>query len=139
MAGPDASGTDGSAGDAEYVFRVELQLSPAGGDLRVEPASTEVTLYKSAAAPGEEGWLFFRDELWRGEVNDYDHLRRLAEERLDVEVRSIEFRELRTDEAYYAALKDEIVADLELFRADDVAEVVNKYLGSRVHVRERDS
>ena len=34
------------------------------------------------------------------------------------------------------ALQDAIADDLELFKADDTAEVVRKYLGSRVHVRE---
>ena len=69
-------------------------------------------------------------------MNDPDHLRGSAEEALDLDVRSIEFRELRTDEAYLAALQDAIADNLELFEADDTAEVVKKYLGSRVHVRE---
>lgn len=123
--------------DAEYVFAVELRLSPDAPDVRTEPASVETTLFKRAPSPGDEGWLFFRDNLWRGEVNDDEHMRLLAEETLGIEVRSIEFRELRTDEAYYERLKEEISENLELFNADDVPEVVNKYLGSRVHVRER--
>jgi hypothetical protein len=130
------SDADPDAGDAEYVFTVDLQLSPPDPDVRVEPASVETTLFKRADPPGEEGWLFFRDNLWRGEVNAPDHLRRLAEETLGVEVRSVEFRELRTDDEYYEALRAEIAEDLELFEADDAPEVVTKYLGSRVHVRE---
>lgn len=124
-------------GDAEYVFTVQLQLSPTDPDVRVEPASIETTLFKEAATPGEEGWRFFRDNLWRGEINNYDHLREMAESTLGIEVRSIEFRELRTDEVYYESLKREIADDLAAFKADDVAEVINKYLGSRVHVRDR--
>ncbi|MFQ3318893.1 MAG: hypothetical protein ACI8UR_002317 [Natronomonas sp.] len=125
------------SGTAEYVFKVELQLSPDDPSVWLEPASVETTLFKQAAVPGEDDWLFFRDNLWRGEVNSPDHMRQLAEETLDVEVRAIEFRELRTDESYYEALKAAIGDNLELFKADDVSEVITKYLGSRVHVRER--
>ena len=124
------------AGDAEYVFAVELELSPSDPDVYLEPSTLETTLHKRAAPPGEDDWLFFRDNLWRGEVNDEPHLRELAEETLGVEVRSIEFRELRTDDEYYEALRLAIDENLELFKADDTPEVVTKYLGSRVHVRE---
>lgn len=133
-ANPDPEAEE--AGEAEYVFAVQLYLSPSDPDVWLEPASVETTLHKRAPAPGEEGWLFFRDNLWRGEVNDHDHLRQLAEETLGVEVRSIEFRELRTDADYYEALREKIDVNLELFKADDTPEVVTKYLGSRVHVRE---
>ena len=140
MTGGDATPTgsepDGG-GDAEYVFRVVLRLSPPDPAVRVEPETVEVSMFERAAQPGEEGWLFFRDNLWRGEVNDPENLRRHAEESFGTEVHSIEFRELRTDEPYLEALKDEIDENLELFRADDVAEAITKYLGSRVHVRER--
>jgi hypothetical protein len=125
-----------SGGTAEYVFAVEVHLSPSDPDVWLEPASVETTLHKRAPTPGEDGWLFFRDNLWRGDVNDHDHLRELAAETLGVEVRSIEFRELRTDEAYYDALRGAIAEHLELFQADDVPAVVTKYLGSRIHVRE---
>ena len=123
-------------GDAAYVFSVRVELSPDDPALRLDPATVEMTLFKKAPDPGATGWLFFRDNLWRGEVNDPDHLRGSAEEALDLDVRSIEFRKLRTDEAYLAALQDAIADNLELFEADDTAEVVKKYLGSRVHVRE---
>ena len=53
-----------------------------------------------------------------------------------LDVRSVEFRELRTDEAYLEALRSAIAADLGAFDADAVDEVVRKYLGSRIHVRE---
>lgn len=124
-------------GDAEYVFAVRLRLSPSDPTVRLDPATVETTLFKQAALPGEDGWLFFRDNLWRGEVNDPSHMRELTEELLDVDVESVEFRELRTDEAYYEALQDAIAENLELFNADDVPEVITKYLGSRVHVRDR--
>jgi hypothetical protein len=122
------------AGDAEYVFSVRVGLSPADPELRLDPGTVETTLFKTAADPGETGWLFFRDNLWRGEVNDPDHLRESAEDALGLEVRSIEFRELRTEAAYLEALRAEIAEGLDLFNADDTAEVLRKYLGSRIHV-----
>lgn len=135
--GADGGTGDDSGGDAEYVFRVRLRLSPSDPDVRVEPATVETTLYRRAATPGDPSWLFFRDTLWRGAVNDPDHLRELTEAVLDVDVLDVEFRELRTDEAYLEALKAAIADDLEAFRADDVPEVLTKYLGSRIHVRDR--
>jgi len=124
-------------GDAEYVFSVRVGLSPADPELRLEPTTVETTLFKTAADPGETGWLFFRDNLWRGEVNDPDHLRESAENALGLEVRSVEFRELRAEAAYVEALKAEIAENLDLFSADDTAEVLKKYLGSRIHVTDR--
>ena len=121
-------------GDAEYVFSVRLDLSPTDPELRLDPATVETTLFRTAADPGETGWLFFRDNLWRGEVNDPDHLRESAEDALGLEVRSVEFRELRTEAAYVETLKAEIAENLDLFNADDTAEVLKKYLGSRIHV-----
>ena len=124
-------------GDAEYVFSVRVGLSPADPELRLDPATVETTLFRTAADPGETGWLFFRDNLWRGEVNDPDHLRESAEDALGLEVRSVEFRELRAEAAYVEALKAEIADNLDLFNADDTAEVLKKYLGSRIHVTDR--
>ncbi|WP_254821332.1 LWR-salt protein [Haloglomus halophilum] len=129
---------DGAAevpGDAAYVFRVTFRLEPAEG-VTVAPETFETTLERRADPPGEAGWLFFRDNCWRGEANDEAHLCDLASEALGVEVISVAFRELRTDEAYLSALREAIAADLSLFRADDVDEVLHKYLGSSIHVRE---
>lgn len=131
---PDTDGDDGPA--AEYVFRVRLRVEPQDSAVRLDPATLETTLYRRAATPGDDGWLFFRDNLWRGEVNDEAHLRESAEETLGVPVERIEFRELRCSPDYFDALKAEIAADLALFRADDATSVVNKYLGSSVHVVE---
>lgn len=83
-----------------------------------------------------DGWLFFRDRLWRGEIGDEPSFRRLASDRLGVEVVAANFRELRTDEAFLDALQSAIAADLDRFNADSVDEVLHKYLGSSVHVRE---
>jgi hypothetical protein len=124
--------------DAAYVFRVRFELDPADPAVSVEPGTFETVLERRAAPPGEEGWLFFRDNLWRGEANDEDHLRDLTTEALGVEVTSVDFRELRTDEAYLSALRKAIAADLDAFRADGVEEVLHKYLGSSVRVVEDD-
>ncbi|QLD84254.1 LWR-salt protein [Natronomonas halophila] len=126
----------GADAEAAYLFTVQLYLDAEAPDVWLDPAITETTMHKAAAEPGEEGWMFFRDNLWRGEINNYEHTRRLAEEALGMEVRSIEFRELRASEAYYEDLQAEIGEHLDAFKADDAAEVVKKYLGSRVHVRE---
>ncbi|RQG99934.1 LWR-salt protein [Natrarchaeobius oligotrophus] len=122
--------------DGEYAFRVRVRLEPAGEGVRLEPGSAEtaVTLFREAPEPGTEGWLFFRDTLWRGEVGDQEYARRLAEGWLDLPVESVSFRELRADEAYFEALKAEIADDLAAFNADDVSEVLSKYLGSSIRV-----
>ena len=122
--------------DAEYVFRVRFELDPVDPAVSVEPGTFETVLRKRAATPGEEGWLFFRDNLWRGEANDEAHLRDLTTEALGVEVVSVDFRELRTDEAYLGALRETIADDLDAFRADGVEEVLHKYLGSSIRVSE---
>ena len=129
--------------DARYVFRVRVRIEPAHEDVSLEPSSAEttVTLFRKASEPGTDGWLFFRNTLWRGEVGDEDYARRLAAEWLGVPertVRAVEFRELQIDQGYFDALKAEIAADLEPFKADSVSEAVTKYLGSSVRVTERD-
>jgi hypothetical protein len=123
-----------SPGDAAYVFRVTFRVDPAEG-VTVAPDEFQTTLERRADPPGEAGWLFFRDHCWRGAANDEAHLRDLASEALGVDVVSVSFRELRTDERYLTALREAIAADLSLFRADDVDEVLHKYLGSSIHVR----
>ena len=128
---------DVPTGDAEYVFIARVRLSPDPPDVRIEPAVIETTLFKRAPPPGDAGWLFFRDHLWRGQVNDETHVRSLAEAWLDTEIEEISFRELRTDDVYLDALKAEIGANLALFRADNVADVLKKYLGSSIHVRKK--
>ncbi|WP_435124391.1 LWR-salt protein [Halobaculum sp. D14] len=121
--------------DASYVFRVRFTV--AVGDGRIDPEAFETVLRIPAADPGEEGWLLFRDALWRGEANDAAHARRLAEERFGagVEVLDAAFREFETDDEYLDALKAEIEADLDPFRADSVREVLHKYFGSSIHVQ----
>ncbi|WP_336343731.1 LWR-salt protein [Halalkalicoccus ordinarius] len=117
-----------------YVLAVRFRLAPGRG-VRVEPARFETTLYRDADEPGEDGWLFFRDNLWRGELNSPDHLRELTEEALGVPVEHVEYRRFETSESGYRELKEAIADDLEQFNADSVDEVVNKYFGSSIDVR----
>ncbi|WP_247002449.1 LWR-salt protein [Halosolutus gelatinilyticus] len=125
--------------EAQYVFRATLRLASPRDAVTVDSATAEttVTLSRAAPPPGTDGWLFFRNALWRGEVGDQEYGRRLAAEWLDVpreSIESVSFRELQVDEAYFDALKAEIGADLEPFNAETVSEVLSKYLGSSIRV-----
>ncbi|OVE85380.1 LWR-salt protein [Natronolimnobius baerhuensis] len=124
--------------NGQYVFAVRVRLEPAQEGISLEPGSAEprVTVFREAPEPGSEGWLFFRNTLWHGEVSDQDHARRLAEEWLDLPVVSVDFRELQVDEAYFEAMNAAIAEDLEAFNADNVSEVRSKYLGSSIRVTE---
>jgi len=120
--------------DARYVFHVRFRLDTAE-ELSVEPDEFETRLYRDAAAPGDPEWLFFRDTLWRGELEDRKHFRERTEDALGVPVLSVEYRGFETDDEYWSALTDEIERDLDAFNADDVSEVVNKYFGSSVEMQ----
>ena len=119
--------------NAAYVFRIAFRLEPTGAE--VDPDRFETTMEVPASEPGTEGWLFFRDRLWRGEIGDEPAFRRLATDRLGVDIVDASFLELRTDEAFLDALKKAIDDDLDRFNADSVDETLHKYLGSSVHVR----
>lgn len=121
-------------GSAEYVFGVTVRLDPDRGDLTVDPTTVEATLSRGADPPGEEGWLFFRDNLWKGELADPAYFQELTAEALGVEVEAVDFRELRTSQQYLDGLKAAIRDDLALFNADSTTEVLSKYLGSSIHV-----
>ncbi|WP_435099449.1 LWR-salt protein [Halarchaeum sp. P4] len=121
--------------EGRYVFAVRFRLEPAARDVSLEPNSFETRLYRDADEPGEEGWRFFRDNLWRGELADDAHFRDLTAEALDVTVLSVEYRSFEVDEEYRTAFREAIADDLEAFRADTVDEVVNKYLGSSLEVQ----
>jgi len=121
-------------GAARYVFRVGFRLDSDVRGLSVEPSRFEATVYRMADPPGEEGWLFFRDNLWRGELADPDHFRTVTEEALGVPVVSVSFRELQTDEAQLGALREAVGANLDEFRADSVDRALSKYLGSSIRV-----
>lgn len=122
---------------ARYVFHVRFRLEPQR-DVTLNPQSFETTMYRAADHPSEgDGWLFFRDHLWRGELSDKDYFTEMTEEALDVHVEDVEYRRFEVDEDHYEALKETIGANLELFKADSVPEVLNKYLGSSVEVSKR--
>ncbi|ELZ03388.1 LWR-salt protein [Natrialba asiatica] len=122
----------------QYVFTVRVRLEPAQPAISLEPGSetTTVTVRRAAPEPGTDGWRFFRDTLWRGEVADEAHVRRLAEDWLDLSVESASFSELRVDTAYFDAMKSAIAADLDAFNAETVSEVLSKYLGSSIRVQD---
>ncbi|MEE6209049.1 LWR-salt protein [Salarchaeum sp. III] len=117
--------------DARYVFHVRFRVEPTR-DVSVEPNEFETRMYRAADTPGDSGWLFFRDNLWRGELEDRKHFRELTEDALDVPVLAVEYRGFETDDEYYEAFTDEIESNLDVFKADAVSEVVNKYFGSSV-------
>lgn len=123
--------------DSAYVFRVRFRLDP--DDVWVDPNEFETVLRIPAVAPGDKGWLFFQQNLWRGEVGDERYLRSVAEDYLGVPVSAVRFSELETDHAYLDALKAEIAEDLGVFNADSVDEVIHTYLGSSIHIRSNDS
>lgn len=127
---------------AEYVFTVRFHLT-SRADVRLEPRTFETTLFKPADPPGESGWLFFRDNLWRGSVNNDSHMRDLTETTLGVPIESIAFRELRTSPDYLDALKETITEELDtqpakFGNATTADEVLKNYLGSSIHVRPPD-
>jgi len=104
--------------------------------MTVEPAAFETALRYEAPSPDEEGWRFFRDHLWRGEVNDREHVRSMVDDALGVPVESVEFRAFEIDEEYLDILRSAIAADPDAFRSDSVDEVLNKYFGSAIEVTE---
>ena len=123
--------------EAAYVFRVRFRLDTDA--VRVDPEEFETVVRRPAAEPGEEGWLFFRDVLWRGEAGDEAHARRLAEEWLGVPVVEASFREFETDQEYLDALTGTIEEDLVLFNAESVTEVRHKYFGSSIRLLTEDN
>lgn len=117
---------------AEYVFRVSFRLDAQR--VQTEPESFEAVVRRPAEQPGDDGWLFFRNTLWRGEVNDPAYARELASDWLGVPVEEVSFLELACDEAYRRALSIEIERNLETFKSETVDETVNKYFGSSIRV-----
>ena len=126
--------SDSPSGSARDVFRVRFRVDPTPPEMSVEPAEFETTLSRAATPPGEDGWLFFRDYLWRGELGDEAYFRDVTAEALGVPVVSVSFSELRTDQAYLDDLEDAISDQLDAFKAETVDEALKKYLGSSIHV-----
>ena len=122
--------------DAQYTFSISYRLVPAEPGVSVEDPTFETRVAVEAARPGEPGWLFFRDLPWRGDVNDQGYARDVLGRKLGVPVESVTFRSLELDPDYREALETEIATSLDLFKADSVSEVLSKYLGSSLEVRE---
>ena len=116
-----------------YVFRVTVRLGGAD-DVTVTPDAVETVVEVDAAPPGEEGWLRFRDTLWRGDVADERHARELAASWVTAPVVDVSFSELRLDGAYREALRDAIAAHPEAFGGDDPRDVLHRHLGSSLRV-----
>ena len=123
-----------TAGTARYVFRVTIRIEPTVSGVSVDPNQFETTLYRTADPPGEEGWLFFRDNLWRGELNDEPYFRELTEAALDVPVVAVSFSELQTAEPYLDAFRAAIAEELPSFTANTVDQVLSTFLGSSIRV-----
>ncbi|MGM0604318.1 MAG: LWR-salt protein [Halobacteriota archaeon] len=120
---------------ASYTFRVTFRLDPSAG--RVDPASFETVYRRSAPEPDEaEGWRFFQEWLWHGDLNDPDQFRPIVESELGVEVTAIRFSELETDREYRTALEEAIEANLEAFNAESAGDVIHAHLGSSIRVIE---
>ena len=72
---------------AEYVFRVRFRLDATG--VHLDPQTFETVLRLPAVDPADDedpdGWLFFRDNLWRGNAADERYLRETASDLLGVE------------------------------------------------------
>lgn len=119
---------------ARYVFTVTFRLEP-DPQVSLERDTFETRMFHEAVEPGEPGWRFFRDNLWRGEVADDDHFRSLVEDALGVTVLAAEYRAFETDEEHLEALREAIAADLPAFKDDSVDAVLNKYLASSIEVR----
>ncbi len=117
-----------------YVFGVRFRLEPDEPGLRADPAAFETTLYRAADPPGEPGWLFFRDNLWRGELSNPAHFRELTADALGLPVDDVSFRELRISAADLETLEVAIGEHLEEFNADSVTEARSTYFGSSIHV-----
>lgn len=132
------SASERSEPAAAYVFRVTVRFEPAAEGVWLDPSTFDTTVHRRADPPGEPGWLYFRDNLWRGECGDEDHMRELTEDVLGNPVQNVEFRELRTSQAYLDDLRDAIASELDLFNASNTDEVLSKYLGSSIHVVDAD-
>ena len=121
---------------ARYVFAVRFRIEPVAPGVTVDPAEFETRVFRRADEPGTDGWLFFRDNLWRGRLGDGAYFEELTAEALDVPVVDVSYRAFESDREYLTALEETIADRLDRFNADSVEEVLSKYLGSSLEVRE---
>lgn len=125
--------------DARYRFAVTIRVEPQVDGVSVSPAEFETALYYRAAVPTDAGWRFFRDNLWRGQLNAPEDFRERTADALAVPVTQVEFRVLETDDEYLDALRAAIADNLSDFKAATVDEGLTKYLGSKIRVYEGDA
>ncbi|WP_330631505.1 LWR-salt protein [Halocatena halophila] len=124
---------------AEYVVRVTFRLEPNTG--RIDPQRFQTTVAWPAPTPGEEGWLWFRNHLWRGELTATGPVRERAARTLDVaHIEQISFSELQTTESYLDALYEKIETRLDdpdrpFKSATSIEAVIRNYFGSSIRVR----
>ncbi|MFC4989202.1 MULTISPECIES: LWR-salt protein [Saliphagus] len=118
-----------------YAFGVRLRPETPP-EISLEPPTIERRCLLSAPEPGSEGWLEFRELVWRGEVSDREHVRRLLAEKIGIEVESVDFRALEADPDSFERFKEAVADDLEAFNAENVSEVLTKYFGSSLEIRE---
>jgi len=119
---------------AHYRFAVTFRLRT--GELRAEPDTFETAVKKPAAEPGTEGWLFFRNTLWHGEISDPGPFKARLGERLGVDVLGADFRAFECTPDERAALKSEIGSHIDDFGADTAEAVVHYHFGSALEVAE---
>lgn len=117
-----------------YAFGVRLRPATAA-DVSLEPPTIERRCLLEAPEPGAEGWREFRELVWRGEVADPEHVRRLLADRIGIAVEHVDFRALEADPDSFERFKAAIADDLEAFNADTVSEVLSKYFGSSLEIR----
>jgi hypothetical protein len=119
---------------AAYRFAVTVRLDHDG--LAVDPDTFETTVRKPAPEPGTEGWHFFRNAPWHGEISDPGPFEKRLEERLGVEIVECDFRAFECTPDERAALKSEIEAHIDDFGADTADGVVHDHFGSSLEVAE---
>ncbi len=119
---------------AAYRFVVTFRLAHDG--LAVDPDTFETTVRKPAPEPGTEGWLFFRNTLWHGEISDPEPFETRLGERLGVEVLDADFRAFECAPEERAALAAAIESNADAFGADTAEGVVHDHFGSALEVAE---
>ena len=120
--------------EGHYVFRVRFRLASSTVD--VDPETFETVVRYPAAAPGDDGWRFFEEWLWHGDLTDERRFRDVVEGWLGVTVVSVRFSELVVDGAYLDAWTDAVASEVDRYNAASVRAVRHNHLGSSIRVRE---
>ncbi|MCL9816637.1 LWR-salt protein [Natronocalculus amylovorans] len=118
--------------DSGYIFRVEFRLSPAIGS--VEPHRFKTVYRHPLVAPPKDGWLFFRDWLWHGELTDRAQFRPIVSDALGVTVTNVQFSEVVISQPELECLDVAIENNLNKFGPDTSTAVRHAHLGSSIRV-----